>query len=56
MFQKLFFIFILFFNIQITIAHNGWEAHAEDMLAVLGFQENKELRNWMKFISSDMID
>ena len=56
MFQKLFFIFILFFNIQITIAHNGWEAHAEDMFAVLGFQENKELRNWMKFISSDMID
>lgn len=37
-------------------AHSSWIAHADDMMAVLGFEESSEIRNWMKFISSDMID
>lgn len=37
-------------------SHSGWSAHANDMMAVFGFEENPQLRAWMRFISSDMID
>ncbi|MGM9806199.1 MAG: hypothetical protein ACI3Z7_07205 [Candidatus Aphodosoma sp.] len=37
-------------------AHSSWQEHVSDMMEVFGFEPDTELRNWMKFISSDMID
>lgn len=37
-------------------AHSGWQEHAKDMREVLGLQASAMLNEWMKFISSDMID
>ena len=43
-------------------AHSNVEAHIRDMRAVFGFRDgragpkNTEIREWMRFISSDMID
>ena len=45
-------------------AHSSWEKHAEDIMGVLGFEydgrkapQNAQLKeNWIKFISSEMID
>lgn len=36
--------------------HSGWGEHYADIIAVLGFENSPQLRNWAKFISSDMID
>lgn len=53
-------IALLFFFSIVTapcaFSHNSWEEHANDMMAVFGFQENPQLRKWMQFLSSDMID
>lgn len=49
-------ISIIFCHTQNTFAHDRWQKHANDMFVILGFQEHRELKNWMKFISSDMID
>lgn len=37
-------------------AHESWQQHAEDMYKVFGFERNEELTNWMKFVSSVLID
>ena len=37
-------------------AHESWQQHAEDMYMVFGFERNEELTNWMKFVSSVLID
>jgi hypothetical protein len=41
-------------------AHGSFEQHVKDMMEVLGFDqnalENKGIKEWAKFISSDMID
>src|SRR5574344_747342 len=53
----LYLIFIIFLtNSKSVIAHSGYQQHVEDMMKVFGFKENADLRNWMRFISSDMID
>lgn len=36
--------------------HSGWGEHYAGIIAVLGFENSPQLRNWAKFISSDMID
>lgn len=46
-----------FFVSQIsTLAHGTWQQHAEDMYEVLGFERNDALTDWMKFVSSVLID
>ena len=48
---------LLFVLISIkSYSHSSWKQHADDMMSVFGFVENSELREWMRFISSDMID
>ena len=37
-------------------AHKSWTFHAQDMYEVLQLEENPNLTNWMKYISSDLID
>ena len=37
-------------------AHESWQQHAEDMYEVFGFERNEELTNWMRFVSSVLID
>lgn len=49
--------FLSFFLLCTNIyPHSGWQAHANDMMDVFGFIENPKLREWMKFISSEIID
>ncbi len=43
----------LFFN---TYAHPKWEKHEIEMRSVLGLKEDYRLREWGRFISSEMID
>ena len=45
------------FILQISSwAHESWQQHAEDMYKVFGFERNEELTNWMRFVSSVLID
>lgn len=37
-------------------AHPKFEDHYADMVAVFGFEEQPKVKEWMKFVSSDMID
>ena len=37
-------------------AHESWQQHVEDMYMVFGFERNEELTNWMRFVSSVLID
>lgn len=54
---------LLFFTALSAYAHSGWEEHASDVMAVFGFEwdarkafNNGAIKDWIKFISSDMID
>lgn len=38
------------------LAHASWQQHADDMYEVFGFERNEELTNWMRFVSSVLID
>ena len=46
----------LFFLRMYSWAHESWLQHADDMYKVLGFERNEELTNWMRFVSSVLID
>ena len=37
-------------------AHKSWKFHAQDMYEVLQLKEDPRLTQWMKYISSDLID
>ena len=39
-----------------SLAHASWEQHADDMYEVLGLERNEKLTDWMKFVSSVLID
>lgn len=39
-----------------SLAHATWSQHAEDMYMVFGLEKNEDLTNWMKFVSSVLID
>lgn len=53
---KVFFTILAVLCSEGINAHNNWSAHVDDMMAIFGFQESENLKTWMKFISSDMID
>lgn len=54
---KIFTIILTLFASQIkSHAHGSWQQHADDMYEVFGFQRNEELTNWMRFVSSVLID
>ena len=63
-FKRVFLIILLsFFTILSAYAHSSWEEHARDVMAVFGFEwdarkafNNGAIKEWIKFISSDMID
>ena len=57
MLQKTFIIIISLFLFRMPIlAHASWKQHADDMYEVFGFERTEELTNWMKFVSSVLID
>jgi len=37
-------------------SHSSWQLHRDDMMAVFGFEYDKNINSWMKYISSDLID
>lgn len=39
-----------------ALAHGTWEQHANDMYEVLGLERNEKITNWMRFVSSALID
>ena len=39
-----------------VLAHKSWTFHAQDMYEVLQLEDNPKLTEWMKYISSDLID
>ena len=41
---------------QTLYAHGSFDEHKNDMYCVLGFQRHPQITEWMKFISSEMID
>ena len=57
MLRKVIIIVTSLFLLQMSSrAHESWLQHAEDMYMVFGFERNEELTNWMKFVSSVLID
>ena len=57
MLRKVIIIITSLFTLQSSLlAHGSWQEHAEDMYNVFGFERNDELTNWMKFVSSVLID
>lgn len=57
MFRKaIIFIISLFISQLSALAHGSWQQHAEDMYQVFGFERNEVLTNWMRFVSSNLID
>ena len=57
MLRKVIILIASLFMLQISsLAHESWQLHAEDMYEVFGFERNEELTNWMKFVSSVLID
>lgn len=46
----------MFMGAQNLFAHASFEEHKKDMYSVFGFQSHPQLTEWMRFISSDMID
>lgn len=57
MLRKVIIIITSLFTLQSSLlAHGSWQEHAEDMYNVFGLERNDELTNWMKFVSSVLID
>lgn len=57
MLRKLFITITSLFLLQMSSwAHESWQQHAEDMYQVFGFERNEELTDWMRFVSSVLID
>lgn len=49
-------VLILIISHVSSFAHASWEQHADDMYEVLGLERNEKLTNWMRFVSSVLID
>ena len=57
MLRKNVLIVLLLLIIHSTaLAHGTWEQHADDMYEILGLERNEKLTNWMRFVSSVLID
>lgn len=54
--KAIIFIISLFISQISALAHGTWQQHADDMYQVFGFERNEELTNWMRFVSSTLID
>lgn len=55
--RKGFIIALLLIISQVSSwAHGSWEQHADDMYEVLGLERNEKLTEWMRFVSSVLID
>ena len=50
------YVLLLFIIHSSALAHGTWKQHADDMYEVLGLERNEKLTNWMKFVSSVLID
>lgn len=63
-FKRVFLTSLLFFlSVSLVYAHGSWKEHARDVMNVFGFEwdarkafNNGAIKDWIKFISSDMID
>lgn len=49
-------VLLLIISHTSSLAHASWEQHADDMYEVLGLERNEKLTDWMKFVSSVLID
>ncbi len=56
MLRRLFILITFSLSFIQGYCHGSWEAHKDDMMAVFGFEDDIRLTEWMRFISSDMID
>lgn len=56
MVRRLLLLVLFLLSLVQGYCHGSWQAHKDDMMAVFGFEDNDKLTEWMKFISSDMID
>ncbi len=56
MLRKYVLIALLSLICPVSSAHGSWEQHADDMYEVLGLERNEKLTNWMRFVSSVLID
>lgn len=61
--KNLLFFLLLFCMCQPVLPHSSWKAHARDVMDVLGVEwdggkspKNAEIKRWLYFISSKMID
>ena len=54
--KKFIIIILVVVNHTTALGHSGWGEHYADMIAVLGLEDSPKLKEWAKFISSDMID
>lgn len=49
-------VFLLIISHISSFSHASWEQHADDMYEVLGLERNEKLTDWMRFVSSVLID
>ncbi len=57
MWQKTTLLVFLFTLFHVSAsAHGTWQQHADDMYEVFGFERNDDLTDWMRFVSSVLID
>lgn len=54
--KNIIIVLLLIISHVSSLAHATWEQHADDMYEVLGLERNEKLTNWMRFVSSVLID
>lgn len=54
--KALIILFSCFISQMSWLAHGTWQQYADDMYKVFGFERDKELTDWMRFVSSVLID
>lgn len=54
--KNVFIVLLLLIIHSSALAHGTWEQHADDMYEVLGLERNEKITNWMRFVSSVLID
>jgi len=54
--KEVIIVFLIIISHASSLAHASWEQHADDMYEVLGLERNEKLTNWMRFVSSVLID
>ena len=54
--KELIIVLLIIISRVSSLAHASWEQHADDMYEVLGLERNEKLTDWMRFVSSVLID